>query len=105
MSQEKFLAPKLSTYYHSWLAKPISFKFSNAYAVGSDIKSSHKMSENTMLMNELKQVNLDVLYDKFHLAAVTSDIVWELNDDILQEIGLTKLEQLKYRKAKEKFKE
>ena len=63
------------------------------------------MSENTMLMNELKQVNLDVLYDKFHLAGVTSEIVWDLDDDILQEIGLTKLEQLKYRKAKEKFKE
>ena len=58
-----------------------------------------------MLMNELKQVNLDVLYDKFHFAAVTSDIVWDLDDDILQEIGLTKLEQLKYRKAKAKFKQ
>ena len=58
-----------------------------------------------MLMNELKQVNLDVLYDKFHFAAVTLDIIWDLDDDILQEIGLTKLEQLKYRKAKEKLKE
>ena len=57
-----------------------------------------------MLLNELKASKLDLLYEKFHSAGITSDIIWELDDDILYECGLTKIENLRYKKAAVKFK-
>lgn len=58
-----------------------------------------------MLMDELKTLKLDILYEKFHGAGITSDIVWDLDEDILKECDLTKVEKLRYQKAAAKFKE
>ena len=57
-------------------------------------------------MGELKRYNLEFLYDKFHKAGVISiDNIWTLDDDMLKRIGLTKIEQFRYKKALEKFKQ
>ena len=58
-----------------------------------------------MLMDELKTLKLDILYEKFHGAGITSDIIWDLDDDILKDCELTKIEKLRYQKAAAKFKE
>ena len=56
-----------------------------------------------MLMTELREFNLEQLYDKFHEAKITTDIIWILDEEMLEDVGLTKFEQLKYRQALEKF--
>ena len=50
----------------------------------------------------LTKFNIQSLYDKFYKKQVTIDIVWDLNNEMLEDIGLTSLEKLKYAKAKEK---
>ena len=48
-----------------------------------------------MLMAELKKFNLEFLYDKFCNAKITSDIIWILDEEMLEDIDLTKIEQLR----------
>ena len=62
------------------------------------------MHRDEMLMAELKKFNLDVLYDKFCKAKITSDIIWILDEEMLEDIHLTKIEQLKYKQALETLK-
>ena len=62
------------------------------------------MHRDEMLMAELKKFNLDVLYDKFCKAKITSDIIWILDEEMLEDIDLTKIEQLKYKQALETLK-
>ena len=56
-----------------------------------------------MLMTELRKFKLELLYDKFREAKITSDSIWILDEEMLEDVGLTKFEQLKYRQALEKF--
>ena len=58
-----------------------------------------------MLLGALKVFKLEILYEKFHGAGITSDIIWDLDDDILKDCELTKIEKLRYQKAAAKFKE
>ena len=62
------------------------------------------MHVDEMLMIELKKFNLEPLYDKFRAAKITSDIIWMLDEEMLEDIGLTKIEKLKYKQAIQKFK-
>ena len=62
------------------------------------------MHRDEMLMAELKKFNLEVLYDKFCKAKITSDIIWILDEEMLEDIDLTKIEQLKYKQALETLK-
>ena len=55
-------------------------------------------------MGELKRYNLESLYEKFKRLEITLDNIWTLDDDMLHLIGLTKIEQLKYKQALQKFK-
>ena len=65
-----------------------------------------KFEHVSWLMGELKRYNLESLYDEFHKAGgISIDNIWTLDDDMLRAIGLTKIEQLKYKKALEKFKQ
>ena len=73
----------------------------NTVAIEAENKSTHGPRDD-ILFNELKRVNLEILYDKFHQAGINYDIVWALNDEMLQESGLTKIEQLRYQSAKAK---
>ena len=57
-----------------------------------------------LLMAELKKFNLEVLYDKFCKAKITSDIIWILDEEMLEDIDLTKIDQFKYKKALETLK-
>ena len=62
--------------------------------------------DSSWLMGELKRYNLEFLYDKFHQAGgIGEDNIWTLDDDLLKRIGLTKIEQFRYKKALEKFKQ
>ena len=62
------------------------------------------MPMDEMLMTELKKFNLEPFYDKFREAKITSDSIWILDEEMLEDIGLTKIEQLKYKQALQKFK-
>ena len=73
----------------------------NTVVIGPDDKST-KTPKDESLLNELKRVNLEFLYDKFHGAGINYDIVWNLDDEMLQEAGLTKIEHLRYHNAKAK---
>ena len=73
----------------------------NTVGIGAQDKSTKKPKDESLL-NELKRVNLEFLYDKFHAAGINYDIVWNLDDEMLQEAGLTKIEHLRYHNAKAK---
>ena len=73
----------------------------NTVVIGSQDKSTKTPKDETLL-KELKRVNLEFLYDKFHGAEINYDIVWNLDDEMLQEAGLTKIEHLRYHNAKAK---
>ena len=53
------------------------------------------------LQDELTEFNIQSLFEKFNKKAVTVEILWDLDDKMLQDIGLTSIEKLKYNKAKE----
>ena len=53
----------------------------------------------------MKESNIDDLYDRFNRNGVTSDILWDLSDEILKDdVKLTRIELLRYQKAKDKAK-
>ena len=43
------------------------------------------------------------LYSKFVEAGVDEEILWELDDEFLKEAGLTAVQKLRYRRAKERL--
>ena len=49
----------------------------------------------------LSEFGIDSLYGKFLKAQIDSKIIWDLDNDLLSlDVGLTKIEKLKYDKAK-----
>lgn len=56
------------------------------------------------LINILEEFDLACLAEKFAKGGVTTNILWELDEEILDEIELTKLEKLKYKKASDEWK-
>ena len=70
---------------------------------GGNALCTSMSKRDTELADELTEFNIQSLYDKFYKKEVTVDIVWDLNDQLLEDIGLTPLEKLKYTKAKEKY--
>jgi len=57
------------------------------------------------LRDELIEFNVQSLFEKFNENGVTVEILWHLDNEMLQDIGLTSIEKLKYSKAKEKREE
>ena len=51
----------------------------------------------------LQKHGLVSLYSKFVEAGVDEEILWELDDEFLNEAGLTAVQKLKYRRAKERL--
>ena len=49
----------------------------------------------------LQKHGLVSLYSKFVEAGVDEEILWELDDEFLNEAGLTAVQKLRYRRAKE----
>ena len=48
----------------------------------------------------MKSSKIFGLYEKFHKAKVTAEIIWDLTEDILDEdIKLTRIEKIRYLKA------
>ena len=46
------------------------------------------------------------MYDKFHENAVTTEVIWDLDDEVLNDIlNLNALEKIKYKKAKDRASE
>ena len=43
------------------------------------------------------------LYSKFVEAGVDEEILWDLDDEFLQEAGLTAVQKLRYRRARERL--
>ncbi len=66
--------------------------------------STEKLSPaNSELLKLLEKCNLMSLAPKFQKHDVTVDIIWDLDDDMLSELNLTKIEKLKYTTARKKF--
>ena len=80
-------------YFHYLLDKMIANKARSPLA--------EKEIEDPVLFEVLKELNIDQLYSKFHNASVNTSILWELDDEALQECGLSKVEKLLYKKAGE----
>ena len=60
-----------------------------------------KSDTDVELRDELTEFNIQSLFEKFSKKVVTVEILWDLDDEMLQDIGLTSIEKLKYNKAKE----
>ena len=48
----------------------------------------------------LKQYNMLSLYDTFEKNSVTLDVIWDLEDEYLKDMGMNVVERLLYSKAK-----
>ena len=46
---------------------------------------------------------MTLLYPKLAKAGVTANVIWDLDDEMLDQAKLSKIEKLQYNKAKEKF--
>ena len=75
----------------------------NDISYGGNAFCSSKIQKDHELSDELTDFNIQSLYEKLYEKGVTIDIIWELNDELVKEIGLTQLEALKYTKAKQKW--
>ena len=53
--------------------------------------------------NLLNKHGLKSLYSKFTKAGVDQQILWDLDDELLDEVRLTGIEKLKYMNAKRNF--
>ena len=59
---------------------------------------------NSELLSILEANNLLDLGEKFSQAGVTADVLWDLEDDeIREEVKLTKIQHLRFQKAKQKI--
>ena len=67
----------------------------------SSIDKSQKYRD---LIHVLEEFDLACLAEKFAKGGVTTRILWELDEEMLDEIELTKLEKLNYKKASEERK-
>ena len=52
----------------------------------------------------LTKYNILNLYDVFENNSITTEVIWELNDEHLTDLGLSIGDRLKYKKAKEQEK-
>ena len=64
-----------------------------------------KGEEDSDFKRLLQSCGLISLHSKFAKAGVDKDVLWDLDDDLLDEAKLTGIEKLKYKKAKEKLSE
>ena len=59
--------------------------------------------EHAELQKVMKSTGISTLYEKFRDAGITVDIIWKLEDSMLDdELKLSGIEKLKYSTAKEK---
>ena len=54
-------------------------------------------------MDLFEQCELSTIVEKFLKLDVTVDIVWSLEEDILSQLELNRMERLKYDEAKKKY--
>ena len=52
----------------------------------------------------LTKYNMLTLYDVFENNSITTEVIWELNEDHLKDMGLSIGDRLKYKKAKKQEK-
>ena len=52
----------------------------------------------------LTKLNMLSLYDVFENNNITTEVIWELNDDDLRHLGLFVADRVKYKRAKEQVK-
>ena len=71
---------------------------------GSNVKGCNTRSSEPTVLLVLKSYEISHLFDKFCEANITHDVIWDLDDDMLDEAKLTKIEKLQYQKAKAKAK-
>ena len=65
-------------------------------------KTGMRNKKNTELLKLLEERNLSSLAHKFQKSGLTADMVWKLDDSILSNLDLTRLERKKYEIAKER---
>ena len=72
--------------------------------IAKDLESCKNYKTNSELLSILEANNLLDLGEKFSQAGVTADVLWDLeDDDIREEVKLTKIQHLRFQKAKQKI--
>ena len=66
---------------------------------GSNNKNNKPDLDESLMNTELKMWEIDDLYGKFNEAGVTDNIIWDLDDEMLEDCKLTRIEKLRYQKA------
>ena len=59
--------------------------------------------EDNELLEALKWSKITHLHGKFRSQNVTLNVLWELDDEMLEDCKLNRVEKLQYRKAKESY--
>ena len=89
------MAPAKSESYFSLF---VSGKPDNPAAVSLEAKKDKKLED------ILTKLNMLSLYDDFENNNITTELIWELNDDDLRHLGLFVADRVKYKRAKEQVK-
>ena len=66
-------------------------------------KNKWESDNNELVLNELKQYQIECLSEKFLKKKITMELIWDLDDDLLNSIGLDPIEKKKYEIAKKKW--
>ena len=72
------------------------------------IQRPPQKDENTVLQSKdelfelMQKYRIEDLYDKFNENKVTVDVIWKLDDVIINDMNFNALQKLKYKTAKEK---
>lgn len=68
-----------------------------------DLKKKDAQTTKDRLLELMKEEGIDDLYHKFHENGINAEILWDLSDDILEkDLKLSRIQKLKYDKAKNK---
>ena len=82
----------------SYISHFVSGKPDNPATVSLEAKKDKELED------ILTKLNMSSRYEFFENNNVTTEIIWELNDDDLRHLGLLVADRFKYKRAKEQVK-
>ena len=84
--------------------KRVIFSYFVSDKPDNPVTVSLKTKKDKELEDILTKLNMLSLYDVFENNNITTEVIWELNDDDLRHLGLLVTDRFKYKKAKEQVK-
>ena len=84
--------------------KRVIFSYFVSDKPDNPVTVSLKTKKDKELEDILTKLNMLSLYDVFENNNITTEVIWELNDNDLRHLGLLVADRFKYKRAKEQVK-